>query len=179
MTDEERRRPAVKGKALGRKVLEAVACIVTPDTILVWHRRLVALKWTFHRGRVGRPKVAHEVRDLIFEMARTEPRWGYTSIRERLGNLGHRVSQATVANILMEHGLEPAPKRSRQTSSSAFLKAQGAQRWISRRLKSGRPALRNPHRGSKALIIRSVGPSCRRDHGSRNCYRASELMDYD
>jgi transposase InsO family protein len=126
LTDEERRLLAVKGKALGRKVLEAVVCIVTPDTILAWHRRLVALKWTFSRGRVGRPRVAHEVRDLILEMARTEPRWGYTSIRDRLRNLGHRVSRATVANILKAHGLEPAPKRSRRTSWSAFLKAQWA-----------------------------------------------------
>jgi hypothetical protein len=83
LTDDERRRLAVKGKALGRMVLTEIACIVTPETILGWHRRLVALKWTFPHRSVGRPPVAHEVRALIVEMARTEFRWGYTSIRER------------------------------------------------------------------------------------------------
>jgi transposase InsO family protein len=117
---------AVKGKALGRKVLEAIACIVTPDTILAWHRRLVAVKWTFPRRTQGRPTTSNEVGALIVEMARTEPRWGYTSIRDRLGNLGHRVSRATVAKILKAHGLEPAPKRSRGNSWSAFLKAHWA-----------------------------------------------------
>ncbi len=123
LTDEERRRLAVKGKALGRKALAAVACIVTPDTILAWHRRLVALKWTYPRRGVGRPPVADEVRALIVEMARTDSRWGYTSIRDRLRNLGHLVSRATVATVLKEQGLEPAPKRSRGNSWSAFLKA--------------------------------------------------------
>ena len=71
LTDDERRRLAVKGKALGRKVLATVVDIVTPDTILAWHRRLVALKalqWTYPTGRVGRPAVAREVRNLILEL---------------------------------------------------------------------------------------------------------------
>jgi hypothetical protein len=126
LTDGERRLLAVKGKALGRKVLEAVACIVTPDTILAWHRRLIAVKWTFPRRTQGRPATSNEVGALIVEMARTEPRWGYTSIRDRLRNLGHRVSRATVAKILKAHGWEPAPKRSRGNSWSAFLKAHWA-----------------------------------------------------
>ena len=126
LTNDERRRLAVKGKALGRKVLGTVACIVTPDTIMAWHRRLVALKWTFPQGRVGRPTVPQDVQHLIVEMARTQPRWGYTSISDRLRNLGHHVSRATVAKILKEHGLEPAPKRGRQRCWSAFLKTQWA-----------------------------------------------------
>jgi hypothetical protein len=125
LTDGERRWLAVKGKALGRKVLEAVAGIVTPDTILAWHRRLVAVKWTFPRRTQGRPTTSNEVGALIVAMARTEPRWGYRSIRDRLRNLGHRVSRATVAKILKAHGLEPAPKRSRGNSWAAFLKAHG------------------------------------------------------
>ena len=99
-TNDERRRLAVKGKVLGRKVLATVASIVTPETILAWHRRLVALKWTYPNGRVGRPAVTQDVRKLIVKIAQTEPRWGYTSLRDRLRNLGHRVSRATVANIL-------------------------------------------------------------------------------
>ena len=58
LTDEQRRRLAVKGRVLGRKLLAEVACIVTPDTILAWHRRLVALKWTFRRRALGRPPIA-------------------------------------------------------------------------------------------------------------------------
>jgi len=126
LTNEERCRLAVKGKVLGRKVLAEIACIVTPETILRWHRRLVAMKWTFPPRGVGRPPVGSEVRRLIVEMARTESRWGYTSIRDRLRNLGCRVSRATVANVLKAHGLEPVPKRSRGTAWSTFLKAHWA-----------------------------------------------------
>jgi len=126
LTVEERRVLAVKGKALGRKMLQAVACIVTPDTILAWHRRLIALKWTVPRLKVGRPKIAKEIRTLILEMARTGSRWGYTSIRDRLRNLGYKVGRSTVAKVLKEHGLEPAAKRSRGTSWSTFLKAHWA-----------------------------------------------------
>ena len=61
LTDEQRRRLAVKGRALGRKLLAEVACIVTPETILAWHRRLVTLKWTFRREAMGRPPIADEV----------------------------------------------------------------------------------------------------------------------
>jgi len=123
LTDDERRRLAVKGKALGRKMLDAVARIVTPETILAWHRRLVALKWTFPRGKVGRPKISKDVCDLIVEMARSDSHWGYTSIQDRLRNLGHLVSRATVANVLKEHGLEPAPTRCRKNSWTTFLRA--------------------------------------------------------
>ncbi len=91
LTDGERRRLAVKGKALGRKMLSEIACVVTPETILAWHRRLVALKWTFPRRGVGRPPIANEIRALILELARTDSHWGYTSIQDRLRNLGHRV----------------------------------------------------------------------------------------
>ncbi len=126
LTDGDRRRLATKGKALGRKAVAAVACIVTPDTILAWHRRLVAVKWTFPRRRQGRPKIAPELRNLIVEMARSSPRWGYTRVQDRLRNLGYRVGRTMVARILKEHGLEPAPKRSRGTSWTTFLKAQWA-----------------------------------------------------
>lgn len=76
LTDGDRRRLAIKGKALGRRALAALAGIVTPDTILAWHRRLVAMKWTFPNRRPGRPNVPAEVRNLILEMARVSPRWG-------------------------------------------------------------------------------------------------------
>lgn len=124
LTDGERRLLAVKGKALGRKALEAVAGIVTPDTVLAWHRRLVAMKWTFPSRGPGRPPVFSEIRNLILKMARSSSRWGYTCIQDRLRNLGYRVGRTTVARILKEHGPEPGPKRSRGTSWTAFLRTQ-------------------------------------------------------
>jgi len=124
LTDNERCRLAVKGRALGRKLLAEVACIVTPETILGWHRRLVALKWTFRRrDMLGRPPIADEVRVLIVKLARNDSNWGYSSIRDRLANLGHRVSRATVASVLQEHGIEPAPRRGQRISWATFMKA--------------------------------------------------------
>jgi hypothetical protein len=123
----DRRRLAEKGRALGRKLLAEVACLVTPETILAWHRWLVARKWTFQRRTLGRPPVANEVRALILKLARNDSNWGYTSIRDRLGNLGHRISRSTVASVLKEHGIEPAPERGRRMSWSTFLKAHWPQ----------------------------------------------------
>ncbi len=67
-----------------------------------------------------------DIRVMIVEMAQTEPRWGYTGIRDRLSNLGHHAGRATVAKILKEHGREPAPPRGRQRSWANFLKTQWA-----------------------------------------------------
>jgi hypothetical protein len=113
LTNDERRRLAVKGKALGRKLLEEVAGIVTPDTLLAWHRRLIAKKWDYssRRKKPGRPRVMNEITDLIVRMARENPGWGYTRIRGALANLGHTVARGTIANILREHGIAPAPER--------------------------------------------------------------------
>ena len=72
-TDDQRRRLAAKGKPLGRKVLRQIATIVTPDTILAWHRKLIAAKWTYPRTRVGRPGVMKEIRELIVRMADENP----------------------------------------------------------------------------------------------------------
>ncbi len=89
-TDDERRRLAVKGKALGRKLLAEVAGIVTPDTLLAWHRKLIAKKWDYssRRKKPGRPRVMNEITDLVVRMARENPRWGYTRIRGALANTG-------------------------------------------------------------------------------------------
>ncbi len=123
-TDDERRRLAVKGKALGRKVLRKVASIVTPETILAWHRKLIALKWDYSNRRgPGRPRVADQIAELTVRMAQENPSWGYTTIMGALANLGHVVARGTVSNILKECGLEPAPERSKRTPWSTFLKA--------------------------------------------------------
>jgi len=111
LTDDERRRLARLGMALGRKLLTKVATIVTPDTILAWHRQLVAAKWTYPKKGPGRPPVMKQIRELVVKMARENPRWGYKTIQGALKNLGHRVARSTIAKILKEHGLPPATER--------------------------------------------------------------------
>src|SRR5437867_1156071 len=81
LTDDQRRRLAAKGQRLGCRVLRQVATIVTPDTILRWHRRLIAGKWTFERKRPGRPGMMKEISLLILRMATDNPAWGYSRIQ--------------------------------------------------------------------------------------------------
>ena len=124
LTDDQRRRLAVRGKMLGRKALSEVAGIVTPDTILRWYRRLVAKKYdgSAHRGR-GRPATPKEIAELAVTMAKENPGWGYTRIRDALANLGHRIGRNTVKRILQDHGIEPAPERSKRMPWKTFLEA--------------------------------------------------------
>jgi putative transposase len=121
LTDDDRRRLAVLGHRLGRRRLRQVATIVTPDTILRWHRQLIARKWTYAKGRCGRRGVLAEIRRLVVRMAAENPTWGYTRIRGALKNIGHRVGRSTIARILKAHGLPPVPER--PTSWQTFLRA--------------------------------------------------------
>lgn len=125
LTDDERRVLAVKGKLLGRQILQEVANVVTPDTILRWHRELNAAKWNHSEQRKarGRPKIAAEVEELALRMARENPAWGFDHIQGALANLGHGLSDATVGNILRAQGIEPAPERKRQTTWKTFIQA--------------------------------------------------------
>jgi len=126
LNDDQRRRLAVKGKILGRKLLENIATIVTPDTLLRWHRRLVAQKWddsSRRKKKPGRSPISREIRQLVLRIAYRNPSWGYDRIQGALANLGHEISDTTVGNILRANGIEPAPKRKRQTSWATFLKA--------------------------------------------------------
>jgi putative transposase len=123
LTDAQRRRLAVRGKAIGRRALAEVASLVTPDTILRWHRQLIAQKWTHKRRSPGRPRVMEVIADLVVRMARENPRWGYTRIRGALANLGHEIARNTVKRILQDHGIEPAPERGRRTPWKTFLQA--------------------------------------------------------
>ena len=84
---------------------------VSPDTLLRWHRQLVARPWTYERRSPGRPRVGGEVCDLVLRLARENPRWGYQRIAGELGGLGIRVSATTVRKLLREAGLAPAGKR--------------------------------------------------------------------
>ena len=109
-TDKQRRRLAAKAKLLGRTVLGQLDTLVTPDTLLAWHRKLIAKKYdgSSKRGR-GRPRVMREIEALTVRMAHDNPNWGYVGIKGALKNLGHTVARTTIANILARHGIEPAP----------------------------------------------------------------------
>jgi putative transposase len=126
LSDDQRCLLAIKGKALGRKALQQITTIVTPDTILRWHRQLVAAKWDYserRRSNPGRPPVSGEITQLILRMAQENPSWGYDRIQGALANLGRRVSSTTVSNVLKAHGFQPAPRRKRQSTWKTFIKA--------------------------------------------------------
>ena len=93
------------------------------DTLLAWHRKLIAEKWTFARKGRGRPRIAQEIIELVLRMARENDGWGYDRIQGALANLGYMIAPNTVKNILKRHGIEPAPERKKRTSWQTFLKA--------------------------------------------------------
>jgi Homeodomain-like domain len=99
--------------------------LVTPDTILRWHRRLVTRKWTQAQPRGGRPPLADDVVALILRLARENPRWGYRRIQGELKKLGMSVSATTIRTVLLRNGLRPAPRRASVTWR-AFLRAQAS-----------------------------------------------------
>ena len=125
LSDAERKTLAEIGYRLGRKTLEDVANAAKPDTILGWYRKLVAQKFDGSKARrkVGRPQVADDIEQLIVRMARENPSWGYDRIAGALANLGHRVSDQTVGNVLRRHGIAPAPRRKHTTTWAAFIRA--------------------------------------------------------
>ena len=125
LSDAEKKTLAEIGYRLGRKALEDVANAAKPDTILGWYRKLVAKKFdgSTARRKIGRPAVGGDVEQLIVPMARENPSWGYDRIAGALANLGHRVSDQTVGNVLRRHGIPPAPQRKRTTTWAAFIRA--------------------------------------------------------
>jgi hypothetical protein len=117
LNDDQRRRLAAKAKGLGRKLLAEVATIVTPETLLAWHRKLIAQKYESSGKRgPGRPRTAREIEALVVRMAEENRDWGYRRIQDALSNLGHEIARSTIAEILERHGIEPAPERSRKTT---------------------------------------------------------------
>ena len=122
LNDDQRRRLAVRAKKLGRKVLKEVASLVTPDTLLTWHRRLIARKYDGSSKRgPGRPPLAARIKRLIVRMASENRCWGYTRIQGALTNIGHRVGRGTIVRTLKAHGVEPAPQRCKKTTWKEFL----------------------------------------------------------
>jgi putative transposase len=98
---------------------------VKPDTLLRWHRQLVAPRWTYAYIRPGRPPLEPELRTVILELARENPHWGYRRIVGELKGAGISVSATSVRKVLLEAGLPPAPQRT-CSSWPAFLRALAA-----------------------------------------------------
>ena len=121
-TDDQRRRLATKAKLVGRRLLNDIANIVTPDTLLAWHRKLIAEKYDGSAKRKpGRPRTATELENLVVRLAQETRDWGYRRILGAMSNLGHSLARGTIANILEKHGIEPAPDRIRKTTWKEFL----------------------------------------------------------
>ena len=124
LSDPQRSTLAEIGKRLGRNELQRVASVALPDTILAWYRRLIAQKFdgSKRRSYPGRPPIAPAVEALIVRMARENSGWGYDRIVGALANLGHRVSDQTVGNVLRRYGIPPAPQRSQKTTWNEFIR---------------------------------------------------------
>jgi putative transposase len=124
LTDAERMTLAEIAHRLGRKALEDVANTAKPDTIMGWYRRLVARKFDGSKSRryPGRPRIDGEIEQMVVRMAKENSDWGYDRIVGAMVNLGNRLSDQTVGNILQRHGISPAPKRKRMTTWSDFIR---------------------------------------------------------
>ena len=121
---EQRRRLALKGKALTAEERRACCQIVRPQTILAWFRQLAAQRYDSSEVRkTGRPRKAADIRDLVLKLARDNRGWGYTRIRDALRGLKIEIGRTTVANILAEAGIEPAPERNRKRTWKQFLQS--------------------------------------------------------
>ena len=123
-TDEQRRQLVIKAKALGKRLFEVVT-IVRPETILRWHKKLIAQKFDSSKvkRKVGRPKVDVEIEQFVMKFSRENKTWGYDRIAGAIKNLGYDVSGTTVANIMRRNGLNPSGERLKGGMSwSEFLK---------------------------------------------------------
>ncbi len=112
--------------SVGRKGLSQITTLFTPDTLLRWHRQMIARKWDYSARRdktVGRPRIRQVIVDAILRMAKDNPSWGYDRIQGALKNIGYHVSDSTVGNVLKSHGLEPVPRRGVYTDWKTFLSA--------------------------------------------------------
>ena len=125
LTDGERTTLAAFGKRLTKKALAEVMSVVKPETLLAWHRKLIAKKFdgSQHRRYPGRPRLDKEIEQLVVQFAQDNRSWGYDRIVGALANLGHEVSDQTVGNILKRHGLPPAPERKKTTTWREFIRS--------------------------------------------------------
>src|SRR5216683_3115313 len=124
LSDGEKATLAEIAKRVGREALAQIARVAKPDTILAWHRNLIAQKFDGAKQRAtrGRPRVEQELEDLVVKLARSNAGWGYDRIVGAVANLGHSISDQTVGNILRRHGLPPAPERKTTTTWKEFIR---------------------------------------------------------
>ena len=124
LSDGERTTLAEIGKRLGKQALAEVATIVKPETILAWHRKLVAQKFdgSQQRKAPGRPQVDPELEALVVRLAQENSSWGYDRIVGALAHLGYTISDQTVGNILKRHGIPSAPERKKTTTWKEFIR---------------------------------------------------------
>jgi len=122
--DSERIQLAKIGKRVGLQALKEISCIVKPDTILRWFSRLAAKKFdgSFHRKSHGRPLINPEIEQLVIRFAEENPSWGYDRIAGALSNLGYKISDQTVGNILKRNGIQPSANRDQDTTWANFIK---------------------------------------------------------
>ena len=121
-TAEQRRQLAVAGKALSPEERKKCCQIVKPGTILGWFRQMAARKYDSSESKVGRPRKRKDIRKLVVEMALANLGWGYTKIRDALRTgLKIEIGRTTVANILLEEGIEPAPEREKKRTWKRFM----------------------------------------------------------
>jgi len=128
LSDAEKATLAEIAHRLGRKALEELTAVAKPDTLLAWYRKLIANKFdgsTFRKSW-GRPRVDEETEGLVVRMAKENPGWGYDRIVGAMANLGFRLSDQTVGNILRRHDIPPAPKRKHGASWKDFIRAHMA-----------------------------------------------------
>ncbi len=127
LSNTQRRKLAKRGKKLGRRGLMQYASIVTPDTILYWHRKLVALKYTAKRKiNTERQEEMVIIKELCVKFAEENPSWGYERIQGALANLGYTISESTVGNILRTAGVEPSPERMKKSNWKQFVRSHMA-----------------------------------------------------
>ena len=123
LADEDRTLLGAVAAALPRP--QRAGWLITPDTLLRWHRRRIARHWTQPTRPAGRPPATAENRRLVLEMARENPTWGYRRITGELAGLGLRIAASTVWRILKQHRIDPAPQRTSVTWTQ-FLRSQAA-----------------------------------------------------
>jgi transposase InsO family protein len=122
-TPADRALLAVLSRSLPRTAWAAFS--FKPETLLRWHRQLIARRWTYSQRRPGRPPLERSLRELILRLARENPHWGYKRIVGELKGLGIAVSTTSVRKVLLEAGFQPAPQRA-HSSWRVFLRAQAA-----------------------------------------------------